>query len=152
VAQTPPKGSGTRPSGLVCTCGGLEPRPEVRVVHPGVQHFPVGVRTHYRHLGVYRLLWPRGGPGAAHVEGSGAVHRATRDSRASTVSSYYSNGYPCSRVLTVAPGPASGEDTSLQVGPKLDWCAAFVRLLTYLLPVRPRSRQLPHLSPRLTDP
>jgi hypothetical protein len=34
--------------------------------------------------------------------------------------SYCSNGYPCSRVLTVALGPASGEDTSLQVGPKLD--------------------------------
>jgi hypothetical protein len=34
--------------------------------------------------------------------------------------SYCSNGYPFSRVLTVAPGPASGEDTSLQVGPKLD--------------------------------
>jgi hypothetical protein len=37
-----------------------------------------------------------------------------------TAPSYCSNGYPCSRVLTVAPGPASGEDTSLQVGPKLD--------------------------------
>jgi hypothetical protein len=24
-------------------------------------------------------------------------------------------------VPTVAPGPASGEETSLQVGPKLDW-------------------------------
>jgi hypothetical protein len=63
-------------------------------MHPGVRHFPVGVRTHYRHLGVYRLLWPRGGPRAAHVEGSGAVHRATRDSRAGTVSSYYCKGYP----------------------------------------------------------
>jgi hypothetical protein len=38
-------------------------------VHPGVQHFPVGVRTHRRHLGVYCLLWPHGGPEAAHVEG-----------------------------------------------------------------------------------
>jgi hypothetical protein len=37
-----------------------------------------------------------------------------------TTPSYYSNGYPISRVPTVAPGPASGEDTSLQVGPKLD--------------------------------
>jgi hypothetical protein len=63
-------------------------------MHPGVQHFPVGVRTHCRNLGVYRLLWPRGDPGAAHVEGSGAVHRATRDSRAGTVSSYCSKGYP----------------------------------------------------------
>jgi hypothetical protein len=54
-------------------------------VHPGVQHFPVVVRTHFRHLGVYRLLWPRGGPGAVLVEGSGAVHRATRDSHAGTI-------------------------------------------------------------------
>jgi hypothetical protein len=31
---------------------------------------------------------------------------------------YCSNGYPFSRVLTVVPVPASGEDTSLQVGAK----------------------------------
>jgi hypothetical protein len=37
-----------------------------------------------------------------------------------TARSYCSNRYPCSRVLTVASGPTSGEDTSLQVGPKLD--------------------------------
>jgi hypothetical protein len=54
------------------------------------------------------------------VVGSGAVHRADRDCRRGTVPSYYSKGYPCSRVPTVAPGPASGEGTSLQVGPKLD--------------------------------
>jgi hypothetical protein len=42
VARTPPKGSGTCPRGLVCTCGGLEPRSEVRAVYPGLQHFPVG--------------------------------------------------------------------------------------------------------------
>jgi hypothetical protein len=52
---------------------------------------------------------------------SGAAHYATRDSRVGTASSYCSKGYPCFRVLTVAPGPNSGEDTSLQVGPKLDW-------------------------------
>jgi hypothetical protein len=57
-------------------------------MHPGVRHFPVGVRTYCCHLGVYRLLWPRGGPGAAHVEGSGDVHRA------GTVSSYCSKAYP----------------------------------------------------------
>jgi hypothetical protein len=55
------------------------------------------------------------------VVGSGAVHHATRDSRAGTVSSYCSKGYPCFRVPTVAPKPTSGEDTSLQVGPKLGW-------------------------------
>jgi hypothetical protein len=63
-------------------------------VHPGVRHFPVGVQTHCRHLGVCRLLWPRGGPGAARVEGSGAVHRVTRDSRVGTVPSYCSRGTP----------------------------------------------------------
>jgi hypothetical protein len=42
----PLEGSETRPRGLVCTCGGPEPRPEVRYVHPGVRHFPEGVRTH----------------------------------------------------------------------------------------------------------
>jgi hypothetical protein len=35
--------------------------------------------------------------------------------------SYCSKGYPYFRVPTVAPGPTLGEDTSLQVGPKLDW-------------------------------
>jgi hypothetical protein len=35
-----------------------------------------------------------GGPGAVHVEGSGVVHRATRDSRVGTVSSYCNRGYP----------------------------------------------------------
>jgi hypothetical protein len=38
-----------------------------------------------------------------------------------SVPSYYSKGYPCFRVPTVALGPASREDTSLQVGLKLDW-------------------------------
>jgi hypothetical protein len=51
--------------------------------------------------------------------GSGAVCHATRDSRMFSVPSYCSKGYPCFRVPIVAP--ASGEDTSLQVGPKLDW-------------------------------
>jgi hypothetical protein len=52
--------------------------------------------------------------------GSYVVHHVTKDSRMDTTPSYCSNGYPISRVLTVAPGPASGEDRSLQVGPKLD--------------------------------
>jgi hypothetical protein len=55
------------------------------------------------------------------VVGSGAVHHETRDSRVGTASSYCSKGYPSFRVSTVAPGPTSGEDTNLQVGPKLDW-------------------------------
>jgi hypothetical protein len=48
------------------------------------------------------------------------VRHTTKDSRMDIAPLYCSNGYPFSRVLTVAPGPASGEDTSLQVGPKLD--------------------------------
>jgi hypothetical protein len=55
------------------------------------------------------------------VVGSGAVYHTTRDSRAGITSSYYSKGYPCFKVPTVAPGPTLGDDTSLQVGPKLDW-------------------------------
>jgi hypothetical protein len=100
VARTPPGGSGTRPRGLVCTCGGFEPRQEVRVVPPGVRHFPVGVQTHCRHLGVYCLSWLRGGPGTAHMVGSGIVRHATKDSRMDIAPSYCSNGYPCSRVPT----------------------------------------------------
>jgi hypothetical protein len=60
------------------------------------------------------------------VMGLGTVYRATRDSRAGTVPSYCSKGYPCFRVPTVAPGPTSGEDTSLQVGPKLVPCVDLV--------------------------
>jgi hypothetical protein len=51
--------------------------------------------------------------------GSGAVYHATRGSRMGTAPSYCSKGYPCFRVLTVAPAPTSGENASLQVGPKL---------------------------------
>jgi hypothetical protein len=54
------------------------------------------------------------------VVGSGVVRHTTKDSHMDAAPSYCSNGYPCSKVLTVAPGLASGEDTSLQVGPKLD--------------------------------
>ena len=46
--------------------------------------------------------------------GWGVVYHATRDSRVGTASLYCSKGYPCFRVPTVAPGPTSGEDTSLQ--------------------------------------
>jgi hypothetical protein len=47
------------------------------------------------------------------------LYHATKDSRVGTGSSYSSKGYPSFRVPTVAPGPTLGEDTSLQVGPKL---------------------------------
>jgi hypothetical protein len=57
-------------------------------------------------------------PGAVHVVGSGVVYHTTRDSRVGTMPSHCSKGYPFFRVSTVAPGPTSGEDTSLQVGPK----------------------------------
>jgi hypothetical protein len=59
--------------GPVCTRGGPGPILEVRTVYPGFQHLPMGVRVHYYYLGVYHLLWPRGGSGPAHVVGSGAV-------------------------------------------------------------------------------
>jgi hypothetical protein len=70
-------------------------------MHPGVQHFPVGVRTHCHHVGVHRLSWPRGGPRTVHVVGSGTVRHATKDSHMDSAPSYCSNGYPCSRVLTI---------------------------------------------------
>jgi hypothetical protein len=49
------------------------------------------------------------------------LYHATKDRCVGTASSYYSKGYPSFRVPTVAPGPTSGEDASLHVGPKLDW-------------------------------
>jgi hypothetical protein len=51
---------------------------------------------------------PRGGPGAILVVGSCVVRHASKDSRMDTTPSYYSNGYPISRVLKVAPGPPQG--------------------------------------------
>jgi hypothetical protein len=50
------------------------------------------------------------------------LYHATKASRVGTASSYCSKGYPSFRVPTVAPGPTSGEDASLQVGPKLVLC------------------------------
>jgi hypothetical protein len=52
----------------------------------------------------------------SHVQ---LLYHTTKDSRVGTASSYSSKGYPSFRVLTVAPGPTSGEDVSLQVGPNL---------------------------------
>jgi hypothetical protein len=47
---------------------------------------------------------------------------ATKDSRVGTASLYSSKGYPSFRVPTVAPGPISGKDAILQVGPKHVLC------------------------------
>jgi hypothetical protein len=52
----------------------------------------------------------------SHVQ---LLYHATKDSRTGTASSYSSKGYPSFRVPTVASGSTSGEDASLQVGPKL---------------------------------
>jgi hypothetical protein len=49
-------------------------------------------------------------------------YHATKDSRVGTAFLYSSKGYPSFWVPTVAPGPTSGEDASLQVGPKLVLC------------------------------
>ena len=54
----------------------------------------------------------------SHVQ---LFYHATKDSRVGTASLYGSKGYPSFRVPTVAPGPTSGEDASLQVGPESDW-------------------------------
>jgi hypothetical protein len=83
------------------------------------------------------------------VVGSSVVYHVTRDSRAGTASSYCSEGYPYFRVQTVAPGPNSGENTSLQVGPKLDWrlarrFCALADVITASLPsVMPTATSVP---------
>jgi hypothetical protein len=57
-----------------------------------------------------------------------------------TVPSHCSKGYPCSRVPTVALGPTSREDTSLYVGPKLDWrLECCFRALADVIPASPPS-------------
>jgi hypothetical protein len=53
--------------------------------------------------------------------GSGVVLRAARGHCMGVMPSCCRRGYPWFRVPTVAPGPASGEDVSLQVGPESDW-------------------------------
>jgi hypothetical protein len=67
---------------------------------------------------------------------SGVVHHVTRDSRVGIASSCCSKGYPCYRVPTVAPGPTSGEDANLQVGPKLVPCVSKARPATGVQPQR----------------
>ena len=52
--------------------------------------------------------------------GVGCCFPCDRGCRTGAASSYCRRGYPCFKVPTVALGPASGEDVSLQVGPKLD--------------------------------
>jgi hypothetical protein len=65
------------------------------------------------HLRLGRVMaWP-------HIQ---FFYHVTKDSRVGIVSLYSSKGYPTFRVLTVALGPTSGEDASLQVGPKLVLC------------------------------
>jgi hypothetical protein len=114
----------------------------------------MGVRIHYLYLGGFCLLWPRGDPGAVHVVGSGAVYHATRDSHMGTVPSHCSKGYPCFRVPTVAPGPTSGEDTSLQVGPKPGWRFAcrFCALADVITASPPSVTSTATSVPALTDP
>jgi hypothetical protein len=86
------------------------------------------------------------------VVGSGVVPHAARDSLAGTTSSYCSKGYPCFRVPTVAPGPTSGEDTSLQVGPKLDWrLARRFRALADIITASPPSVTLTATSVPAAD-
>jgi hypothetical protein len=94
----------------------------------------------------------------SHVQ---PFYHVTKGSRVGTVPSYSSKGYPSFRVPTVAPGPTSGEDASLEVGPKLVLrlnmvClvidAPFQCVLTHSLSIRLWTRQLPYLSSWLTDP
>jgi hypothetical protein len=113
---------------------------EVRTVYPGVRHSPMGSEltvdaleylTFSGHVaapepptwwGRMLLLAQSSHPRLGRVTTwphAQLLYHATKDSRVGTASSYCSKGYPSFRVPTVAPGPTSGEDTSLQVGPKL---------------------------------
>jgi hypothetical protein len=69
------------------------------------------------------LLWTQNSRLRLGREWLGPTHSTSTtrlsDSRVGTASLHISKGYPSYRVPTVAPGPTSGEDTSLQVGPKL---------------------------------
>jgi hypothetical protein len=67
----------------------------------GIRRCLEEVRTYWWYPGVYHPFCPHGVLGTAHVPESGAAHRAARDSRTGTVSSYCSKGYPCFRVLTM---------------------------------------------------
>jgi hypothetical protein len=49
-------------------------------------------------------------------------YHATKYSHVGIAPLYSSKGYPSFWVPTVAPKPTSGEDASLQVGPKLALC------------------------------
>jgi hypothetical protein len=61
-------------------------------------------------------------------------------------------GTPYFRVPTVAPGPTSGEETSLQVGPKLDWrLARRFRALADVITVNPPSVTPTATSVPVTD-
>jgi hypothetical protein len=113
---------------------------EVRTVYPGVRHFPIWSRLPVDALeyitfssqvaapepptwwGQALLLAQSSRPRMgrvmvwSHVQ---LLYHATKDIRVGTMSSYSSKGYPSFRVPIMAPGPTSGEDASLQVGPKL---------------------------------
>jgi hypothetical protein len=63
-------------------------------------------------------------------------------------------GTPVSGYRQWPPSPPQGRIRACRWGQSLigDWRAASVRLLTLSPPLRLRSRQLPCMSPRLTDP
>jgi hypothetical protein len=136
-------GSGSNSRGPVRTRGGPRPNLEARTVYTGVRHLPMGVRTHWCCLRVCHFLWTRAAPDPpmwwgqvlllaqssrprlgrvmawSHIQ---LFYHATKSSHVGAAFLYSSKGYPSFRVPTVAPGPTSGEDASLQVGPKLVLC------------------------------
>jgi hypothetical protein len=129
----PPESRDPAVSGPDPTQRGPEPILGVRYVHTRVRHFPMGVRTHCWYLGAYRLLWPRGGPGAIHVVGSSVVYLATRDSRVGTVSSYCSKGYPYFGVPTTSKSERSILPSSLELLQNTCLYAKFMLMILYLV-------------------
>jgi hypothetical protein len=143
AARTPYGGSGSHSRGPVLTRGGPGPNLEARTVYTGVRHLPMGSGltcdtleyvTFSGHVvaadppmwwGQVLLLAQNSRPRLGRVMAWSHIqlfYHATINSRVDTASLYSSKGYPSFRVPTVAHGPASGENASLQVGPKLAPC------------------------------
>jgi hypothetical protein len=132
------EGSGPHPKGPVCARGVLDLTQRPNLYIQGSDTFPWGSgltvdTSEYiifsghvaapepstwrgRELSLAQSSRPRLGRAMvwSHAQ---LLYHATKDSRVGTASSYGSKGYPCFRVLTVAPGSTSWEDVSLQVGP-----------------------------------
>jgi hypothetical protein len=137
------RGSGSHSRGPVRTHGGPRPNLEARTVYTGVRHLHMGSGltgdaseyvTFSGHVaapdppmwwGQVLLLAQSSRSRLGRVMAWSHIqlfYHTTKNSRVGTAFLYSSKGYPSFRVPTMAPGATSGEDASLQVGPKLVLC------------------------------